>query len=316
MMKKRKLGHTDLEVTRLCLGTLPMGPLQLDLPVEAGAQIVRQAVEGGVNFIDTAHAYGTYTHIREGLKGIDKEVIIATKTSARTRQDAKAQIKYALDNLGLKQLDLVHLHAARLRTPFDERAEVWDYLIDAKYKGTIRYIGVATHSLNVVKEATAIPEVDVIHPLINLTGMGIQDGSAEEMLQAIREAHQAGKGIYAMKSLAGGNLLEQAKDAFAYIMAQSCIDAVAVGMVNPDEVAFNLRLFESGELPPEEWSQISQQKKKIKILKYCEGCGACLELCPNVALSLVEGKIIVDEAKCILCGYCAPACPQFYIRVN
>jgi aryl-alcohol dehydrogenase-like predicted oxidoreductase/ferredoxin len=315
-MEKRRLGHTGLEVTRLCLGTLPMGPLQLDLPVEEGAQIVRRAVEGGVNFIDTAHAYGTYDHIRRGLKGIAKRVIIATKTSARTKQDAEAQIGHALESLGRKQLDLVHLHAARLLTPFEERAEVWDYLLEAKRRGIIRHVGIATHAVEVVKQAADKPEVEVIHPLINLTGMGIQGGNADEMLQAIRQAQRAGKGIYAMKPLAGGNLIERAPEAFSYILTQQCIDAVAVGMVSLDEVALNLRLFESGHLPLEDWNQISLQKKRLKILKYCDGCGSCLKTCPNEALSIVAGKARVDETRCILCGYCAPACPQFYIRVN
>lgn len=317
-MEKRRLGHTGLEVTKLCLGTLPMGPLQLDLPLEKAAQVVRQVIKGGVNFIDTAHAYGTYAHIRKGLKGIGQEVIIATKTSARTKQEAIDQVNYALEELDLEQLDLVHLHAARLNNPFRDRVEVWDYLLEARKNGLIRHLGVATHSVCVVKEAAGIPEVEVIHPLINLTGMGIQDGGAADMLSAIELAKEAGKGIYTMKPLAGGNLIEQAKDAFSYILAQGSIDAVAVGMVNLEEVAFNLRLFEAGELSAEDWQQISRQKEKksIKILKYCDGCGSCLTLCPNEALSIVEGKAQVDEARCILCGYCAPACPQFYIRVN
>ncbi len=317
-MEKRRLGRTDLEVTRLCLGTLPMGPLQLDLPLEKAAQVVRRVVCGGVNFIDTAHAYGTYAHIRKGLEEIEQNVIIATKVSAKTKQEAIDQINYALEELGIEHLDLVHLHAARLKSPFAERAEVWDYLLEAKQSGLIRHLGVATHSVGVVKEAAGIPEVEVIHPLINLTGMGIQDGGASDMLAAIEPAKEAGKGIYSMKPLAGGNLIERAKDAFSYILAQGSIDAVAVGMVNPEEVAFNLRLFETGELSDEDWQQVSRQKdkKNIKILKYCDGCGSCLSLCPNEALSIVEGKAQVDKARCILCGYCAPACPQFYIRVN
>jgi aryl-alcohol dehydrogenase-like predicted oxidoreductase len=296
------LGQTKLEVSRLCLGTLPMGPLQLDLPIETGAKIIRRAVECGVNFIDTAHAYGTYAHIREGLKGNHKPVIIATKIGAKTREEAQTQISYALNSLGVKQLDIVHLHAARLLNPFKERSEVWNYLVEARGKGIICHLGVATHAVGVVRKAAAMPEVELIHPLINLTGMGIRDGSADDMLKAIQQAHNSGKGIYAMKSLAGGNLLGRAQEAMSYIMSQKCIDAVAVGMLNQNEVDFNVRLFELGMLPSGEWSQIKHQTKKLKILRFCEGCGQCIESCPNEALSLVEGKARVDETKKVSVG--------------
>jgi len=73
-MDKRRLGQTELEVTRLGFGTLPMGRLQRDLPVKEGAEIIRRAVEAGINFIDTAEVYGTYSHIRQALSGIGSDV--------------------------------------------------------------------------------------------------------------------------------------------------------------------------------------------------------------------------------------------------
>ena len=62
-MKKNKLGHTGLEVTIAGFGVLPMGPSQLALPVEEGAEIIRYALKQGINFIDTAQYYRTYPYI-------------------------------------------------------------------------------------------------------------------------------------------------------------------------------------------------------------------------------------------------------------
>ena len=63
------LGNTGLEVTVAGFGVLPMGPSQLALPVEAGAAILRYALEQGINFIDTAQYYQTYPYIRTALAG-------------------------------------------------------------------------------------------------------------------------------------------------------------------------------------------------------------------------------------------------------
>ena len=93
--------------------------------------------------------------------------------------------------------------------------------------------------------------MDVIHPLINLKGMGIIDGGVQDMLAAIREAHEAGKFVYAMKSLAGGNFVPDRAAALRFIFDTPEIDAVVVGMVTPLEVEWNLR-FAAGRPIPED----------------------------------------------------------------
>ena len=185
-MDKRRLGKTGLMVTRLGFGTLPMGRLQRDLPVKEGAKIIRRAVEAGVNFIDTAEVYGTYSHIRQALTGIGSDVIIATKTQAKAKDEAVVHIERARRELGREQLDLVLIHAPRTVEPFKDRASVWEYLLECKNQGIIRYVGLSTHYVSAVKQAAGIPEVDVIHAIINLTGMGIVDGSRQDMEAAKR----------------------------------------------------------------------------------------------------------------------------------
>jgi aryl-alcohol dehydrogenase-like predicted oxidoreductase len=68
----------------MCFGALPIGPLQANISAEKGAKLIRAALERGVNFVDTAEAYKTYPHIRKALEGYNKEVIITTKSSAKT----------------------------------------------------------------------------------------------------------------------------------------------------------------------------------------------------------------------------------------
>ena len=63
-MVYRELGHTGLMVSRLCFGGLVIGPLQKNLSVEEGGEVIAEAFRLGVNFIDTADLYDTYPLIK------------------------------------------------------------------------------------------------------------------------------------------------------------------------------------------------------------------------------------------------------------
>jgi predicted aldo/keto reductase-like oxidoreductase len=308
-----KLGKS---ITRLGLGSLPMGPLQRSLSPQQGAEVVRSAVERGINFIDTAAVYRTYEHIANGLKGWKGVVTIATKTNAqKDRKTAEKHIELALRDLGRETIDIMLCHCAR--TPFTE--ELWgptlDVLLAARQKGLIGMVGLSSHSIQNVRDAALNPEIDVIHPLINMKGMGIIDGTAHDMLRAIREAQSAGKFIYAMKSLAGGNFVPDREKALRFVFDQNEIDAVVVGMVSPLEVEWNVR-FASGLPISEELSKkTSLSSKRLDIVEVvCIGCGKCAEDCENQAISLVDDKAKVYHELCILCGYCAPHCDRLAIR--
>ncbi|NLA85515.1 MAG: aldo/keto reductase, partial [Clostridiales bacterium] len=66
-MEYRELGHTGLMVSRLCFGGLVIGPLQKDMSVEEGGEVIAEALRLGVNFIDTADLYDTYRHIKRAM---------------------------------------------------------------------------------------------------------------------------------------------------------------------------------------------------------------------------------------------------------
>ena len=62
------LGNTGIRVSKLCFGTLTMGPFQRDLSVPEGAALLERAFMHGVNFLDTAEIYETYPHVREAVR--------------------------------------------------------------------------------------------------------------------------------------------------------------------------------------------------------------------------------------------------------
>jgi aryl-alcohol dehydrogenase-like predicted oxidoreductase len=315
-MKKYSLGKTGIKVTELCFGALPMGPLQANISVEKGAKVIRAALERGINFIDTAEVYQTYPHIKKALEGYKGEVIIATKAHGKTYTEMEKSIQYALKSLDRDYIDIFLLHAAKV-TPlvFEERAGALQCLKDYKSKGMIRAIGISTHVMGVVKRAAEIKEIDIIFPIINKLGMGIVNGSVDDMLSAISEAHKVGKGLYAMKALAGGHLIDQLEESFNFVRNIQGITSIAVGMVNQEELEINLKVFNDEKISQELLSQKIKPSKRLFIASFCKGCGTCVKACPNNALSLKNGKAVVDHNLCILCGYCNPACPEFAIRL-
>jgi len=315
-MKKYSLGKTGIKVTELCFGALPIGPLQANISVKKGAKLIRTALERGVTFIDTAEVYKTYPHIRKALEGYNDEVIIATKSSAKTYEKMEQSIENALESLGRTYIDIFLLHAAKAApSVFEERAGALECLNDYKAKGTIRAVGISTHAVGTVKRAVEIKEIDIIFPIINKLGMGIIDGSVDDMVEAISEAHKARKGLYAMKALAGGHLIDQLEEAFHFVRNIKGISSLAVGMVSSEELELNLKIFNDEKIPKGLLTQKIKPSKRLFISTFCKGCGTCVKACPNNALSLENGKAVVDHKLCILCGYCNPVCPEFAIRL-
>ena len=80
--EKRILSPRIPPVTRLAVGSLTVGPLQANLPIERAGEILAYAFDKGINFLDTAQYYRNYEHIREGLKRCrcPENVVISSKS--------------------------------------------------------------------------------------------------------------------------------------------------------------------------------------------------------------------------------------------
>ncbi len=315
-MRQITLGNTGLRVAPLIYGTLPLGPLQANLePVVAG-RLIRHALEHGVTMLDTAEIYGSFPHIREGLKGFRGDLVIASKTHAPTAAEARAHVEKGLRELGRERLEIVHLHAARIADPFIDRAEPLAELLRLKEEGKIAHVGLSSHYICAIRAAASRPEIEVVHPLINRTGMGILDGSPAEMAAAIAACAAAGKGVYAMKALAGGNLISSARQSIRFVMGLTGVQGVALGMLSEAEIDANIALFSDGTAADSVWQELESRRRSLRIMeRFCKGCGNCVDACVNDALRMEEGKARVDESTCVLCGYCGAACPEFIIRV-
>jgi aryl-alcohol dehydrogenase-like predicted oxidoreductase len=318
-MRRVPLGQTGLAVSPLCFGTLPFSPLQ-GASGEPDREILSYAFDLGVNFIDTAQLYDNYPALRAGLAG--RDIVVASKTYAHTHDGAVAAVEEARRGLGRDVIDIFLMHEQESEHTLRGHAPALEALVNLKAKGIVRAVGLSTHHVAGVRAAVNAG-LDVVHPLLNVAGLGIVDGSGEEMERAVDAAVDAGLGVYVMKALGGGHLHRRAQEALTY--ARRWGHSVALGMRDMAEVEAAVSFFETGVLPPLRESR----PRSLHIAGWCSGCAGCVEACPSGALTVENGKARLragaasDDcgnrtrtgAGCTLCGYCGAACGDFCIKI-
>ena len=312
-MEKVMLGNTGLQVSRVGFGVLPIGPSQLALPVDEGAEIIKYAFRNGINFIDTAQYYRAYPYISKALKDEEfQDIIICSKSLTDDYEEMMDAIREAQISLNRDVIDIFLMHEVR-SGQLEEREGAWKALIDAKKAGLVRAIGLSTHHVDITMAAASMEELDVVFPLINYASLGIRKGdefaTKEEMMEAIQACRKAGKGIFSMKVFGGGGLTGHYQEALDYIFSKEEIDSVMIGFGKIAEVD-DLLTYMSGSMDPTYNPDISKKKVYINH-EDCEGCGACKAACPAGAIyySSENGLAVVDHEKCLTCGYCSPVCP-------
>ncbi|HHU07279.1 MAG TPA: 4Fe-4S binding protein [Clostridiaceae bacterium] len=158
-------------------------------------------------------------------------------------------------------------------------------------------------------------EADFVFPLINRTGIGLLDGSWQEMEEASEHAARAGLGVLGMKLFAGGHLLSQRAEAVKTALSLDFVSSWSVGMGTQEEVDVNIDWFSGREPNPALLDITDATPRKLMIESWCDGCGECAKRCKSKALRLADGRMVVDESRCILCSYCAASCPNFAIKI-
>jgi len=311
-MKKNYLGNTGLLVTEVGFGVLTVGKTQLNLTVDEGAAVLRYALERGINFLDTAEYYETYPYIRKALTGTNFEPVIASKSLGRSYAEMQHAIEEARIALNRDVIEIFLLHEVRNDPDWENRAGAWHCLQDAKAKGLVKAVGLSTHHVDVAARAAETDELDVLFPLINFKSLGIRNGTRpgtkEEMAAEIKKAAAAGKGVFAMKIFGGGNLVGDYLEAIRYVRVLEGVSSLMIGFGYTHEVDRILEVMD-GTIDPDYMPDLSN-KRIIIDQGDCEGCGACMDRCPNHAIFRNNsGLAEVDHHICLTCGYCAPVCP-------
>ncbi|MCX5425664.1 aldo/keto reductase [Streptomyces sp. NBC_00078] len=160
-MQYVKLGSTGLDVSRVCLGCMTYGlpdrgVHEWTLDEEASRPLIRQALESGINFFDTANVYSDGTSeeiVGRALRDFANrdDIVLATKVHGRmrpgpnggglSRKAIMAEIDHSLSRLGTDYADLYQIHRFDPHTPVEETMEA---LRDVVQAGKVRYIGASS----------------------------------------------------------------------------------------------------------------------------------------------------------------------------
>lgn len=223
-MRHRPLGRTGLFVSELCLGTMTFGGGEGiwgrigDLQQADAERLVGQALDAGVNFIDTADVYAggrSEEIVGRALKNLGvarDEVVVATKVFGETgpgpnargasRSHVLAGVKASLRRLQLDHIDLYQIHGFDEATPIEETVRALDILVQ---HGHVRHVGVSNWAAWQIVKALGIAErlnlarFESLQAYYTLAGRDLE----RELVPMLRSE---GLGLMVWSPLAGGLL--------------------------------------------------------------------------------------------------------------
>ncbi|MDD4663276.1 MAG: aldo/keto reductase [Caldisericia bacterium] len=315
-MNVNPLGCTGIPVSELCFGTLVIGPLQANLSIQDGSELLAYSLDLGINFFDTAELYLTYPYFKPLSISQKQRMVINSKSYAYAYRDMMDSIENGLKAIDRDYFDIFMLHEQESLLTLKGHQDALRAMIKAKEQGKIRAIGISTHSVQLTKDLLLHPEIEVVFPLFNRVGQGLLHGTFEEMDQAIQNLYKNGFGIFTMKPLAGGRLYQSFLEELTYMRDYPHKHAIAVGTKNKNEILVDVAIFENRYEESMKGLLQLTEKRIFYRSELCIFCYTCITTCSSKVISKTEnGKLSFDWDKCCCCGYCIASCPQFALRV-
>lgn len=309
-MQYRKFGSLDFKVSALGFGMMRLPVIDGDygkIDVEKTAEMVRFAVESGVNYIDTAYNYHreqSEVVVGEILKdGLRNKVYLATKCPTwlvNERSDFDKYLDIQLERLQTDHIDMYLMHSLnKKRWPVLVDADVFDFLTAAKKDGRIRNAGFSFHDeLAVFKPIVDSYEWDFCQIQLNFMDEYFQAG-----IEGLKYANAKGLAVVIMEPLRGGRLVKKVPQevkaiyesaetkrtpadwGLRWVWNHPEVSVVLSGMGQMKEVQENVRTAETA-LPNSLTEQELEMFEKVK--------------------EAYRRRLKVD---CTQCEYCMP-CPQ------
>jgi aryl-alcohol dehydrogenase-like predicted oxidoreductase len=299
VLKKRRLGNSDLWVTELGLGCMSIGTEE-----KKAREIIETALDEGINYFDSADLYDfgeNETIVGAALKDVREKVIIATKVGNRWNPDKtgwswdpsksyiKEAVKQSLKRLGTDYIDLYQLHGGTIEDNIDETIEAFEEL---KSEGYIRYYGISSIRPNVIREyikkspivsvmmqysiLDRRPEEDAL-PLLHEHGISLVTRGplakgllSDKMLEKVSpkgypdySQEELLEVLSALKGkLATGRSFTEI--ALQYNLAHPAVATIVAGASSPEQVRSNARAVRSQHLTQEEVILIKELSKAGK----------------------------------------------------
>ena len=326
-MKTVRLGKTNLKVSRIGMGGIP-----IQRPTEAEAiKVVHRALDLGVNWIDTAVGYGnSEERIGKALAtgGRREQVIIATKTTGKDKSTALKHLERSLECLQTDYIDIWQLHNVKNLEDYERRVHLPGGAMEAAQEalqaGKVRHIGFSSHSLDVALEMVRSDLFETVQFPFNF-----MVSEAAEKLIPLAQEHDVG--FIAMKPLGGGGRLDVTLAIKFLMQFDTVLPDPGIQRVEEIEEIVDI-VNGSWELTEQERQEIARVRATLGT-RFCRWCEYC-EPCPQgVYISLLmnspgglkihgleawlarAAKTVEDGKNCIQCGECELKCPyQLPIR--
>jgi predicted aldo/keto reductase-like oxidoreductase len=273
----RTLGRTGIKVTTVGMGCM----------ITSDPSVVARAADLGINYFDTARGYQQGNNERmvaTALGARRKQVVIATKSGARNKEELQKHLEESLRELNTDYIDIWLLHGRNSPEEIpDDQIEVQQL---AKKQGKVRFTGVSTHNgqLQILPWMAKKGVFDVVLTSYNFTMDAAMD-------QAIESVAKAGIGVVAMKVMAGGlrrlkpgdpnykKLTQQGAmlAALKWVIKKPNISTTIPSMTDMDQLDENLRAM-GNPLSAGDEKLLTAHLDAIRPL-YCRMCGECDGAC-------------------------------------
>ncbi|MQY76101.1 MAG: hypothetical protein GH155_00535 [Spirochaeta sp.] len=209
-MKKIRLGKSEMAVTRIGFGGIPIQRLD----EEESILLVRSALDAGINWIDTAHGYSSSEErVGRAIKGYEREeLFIFTKGPGSDPDTIREQIELSLKLLDISYIDLYQFHFVPSREGWDKIKEngTREAVHRLRDEGVIRHIGASAHTEEAALAVLEDPEIEVLQYPFNF----IVENEGKVILEQCRKRDV---GFIAMKPFAGG-VLESATPCIRFLL--------------------------------------------------------------------------------------------------
>ncbi len=199
-IEKRSLGKTGEMLSMIGFG----GIVVKDSTTQQAADVVKFAIDSGVNYFDVAPSYGNAeVMLGPALEPYRKGVFLACKTTMRTKADSRKELEQSLKNLRTDHFDLYQCHAVTTMEDVDKihsPGGALETFLEAKKEGKIRFIGFSAHSVEAALAMMDRFDFDTILFPVNFTTWNAGNFGS----QVLDQAQKKKMGILALKSMARG----------------------------------------------------------------------------------------------------------------
>lgn len=270
-MQQVTMGKTGLQVSPLGMGVIAISRVEWQESID----IVRGVRDLGINWFDTAQAYGdTELRLGEALRDVRDEVIIVSKSGASTPDKLAAQFDDRLKRLGTDHLDVFLFHniSAVEDDSFFSPGGLLEVAEDAVRAGKVRFLGFSAHRVGRAIKALGVPSFSVAMVPINFISREFVDG---EFMTLARERNVA---VLGMKPMGGGRI-EDPELCLKFLKTYPDV-IPCIGVASVAEMAENVRYWErSGPLTPADHAEMARLRDELGS-RFCRGCMYCMP-CPE-----------------------------------